>query len=163
MNPHEYRVAWRQWQQAVKPDWLSQALANTNPIAYGGGVSGEQVMCVKRTIGLYVTSLVLASMLFSCATDEAARYYGDVEYASRPPEDVDILYAAPTRPYAVLADIQAYNVSPAHMQRRAAEIGADAVIIVPAGGAYSQSEVWAGQDRYHRTYTRLLATAIRYR
>ncbi len=109
-----------------------------------------------------VAVLLFTVLLLSCASDEAARYYGDVRYPPRLPEEVEILYKTPTRSYTVLADIQAYNVSPAHMQRRAAEIGADAVIIVPSGGRYSESEVWAGQDRYQQTYSRLLATAIKY-
>lgn len=110
-----------------------------------------------------VAALLLTVLLFSCASDEAARYYGDVRYPPRPPEEVGILYKAPTRPYTVLADVQAYNVSPAHMRRRAAEIGADAVIIVRGGGRYSESEIWADQDRYQHTYSRLLATVIKYR
>ena len=118
--------------------------------------------CNKNAARTSVAALLMTILLLSCASDEAARYYGDVRYAPRSAEEVDVLYQAPTRAYIVLADIQARNVSPSYMQRRAAEIGADAVIIVRSGGSYSRSEVWADQDRYKRTYSRLLATAIKY-
>ena len=123
----------------------------------------ERNKSMKNAALTSVAALLFTVLLLSCASDEAARYYGDVRYPPRPPEEVELLYKAPTRAYTVLADIQAYNVSPAHMRRRAAEIGADAVIIVPSGGRYSESEVWADQDRYQHTYSRLLATAIKYR
>ena len=122
-----------------------------------------RVKCIKNAARTSVAALLMTILLLSCASDEAARYYGEVRYPPRSADEVDILYQAPTRAYTVLADIQARNVSPSHMQRRAAEIGADAVIIVRSGGSYSQSEVWADKDRYQRTYSRLLATAIKYK
>ena len=46
------------------------------------------------------------------------------------------------------------------MQRKAAKIGADAVIVVPLGGYRSKSDEWAEQDTEGRTYSRITATAI---
>jgi hypothetical protein len=112
---------------------------------------------------LLLALVVTGSLAFACANDEAARYYGSAKYPAKNSEDVELLFKAPARDYVVIADIQAYNVSPDHMRKRAAEIGADAVIVVLGGGAYSASEVWAGQDRYSTTYNRLLASAIKYK
>ena len=111
-------------------------------------------------VALFSASIVAAS---ACMSDEANRYYGQVTYPSRSSEQVEVLLQEPSRPFIVIADFQARNASVEHMRKRAAEIGADAVIIVPAGGRYSESEVWADSDRYGRTYTRLLGTAIKYR
>lgn len=122
----------------------------------------ERCKSIRDAARTSVAALLMTILLLSCASDEAARYYGEVRYPPRSSGEVEILYQAPTKPYTVLADIQARNVSPSYMQRRAAEIGADAVIIVRSGGSYSRSEVWADQDRYKRTYSRLLATAIKY-
>ena len=49
------------------------------------------------------------------------------------------------------------------MQRRAAEIGGDAVILVRGGGVYSRNEIWASEDRYATSYNRLLATVIKFK
>ncbi len=77
-------------------------------------------------------------------------------------EDVDILYEEPQKHYVVIADFQAYNATVKHMRKRGAEIGADAVIVVPSGGWYSTKEVWASKDRHSNSYSRLLATAIKF-
>ena len=116
--------------------------------------------------GKYFYSLVLHSaliILWGCATDEAGRYYPVEKYPARPAAEVEVLTKAPQRDYIVIADIQAYNVSPEHMQRRAGEIGGDAVILVRGGGSYSNNEVWASADRYGTSYKRLLATVIKFK
>jgi len=116
--------------------------------------------------GKYFYSLVLHSaliMLWGCSTDEAGRYYPVEKYPARPASEVEILTKAPQRDYVVIADIQAHNVSPEHMQRRAGEIGGDAVILVRGGGNYSKDEVWASVDRYGTSYSRLLATVIKFK
>jgi len=74
-----------------------------------------------------------------------------------------VLREKPQKPYIVIADLQAENASIGHMRKRAAQIGADAVIVVPVGGYYSRNEVWAGTDRYSTSYSRLLGTAIKYK
>ena len=67
------------------------------------------------------------------------------------------------QPYIVVADFQACNASIKHMRKRAAEIGADAVIVVPAGGWYSRDDIWADKDTQSRSYHRLTGTAIQYK
>ena len=99
----------------------------------------------------------------SCKTDEAARYYGEIRYPPRSPDEVQVFTGKPDREFSVIADIQAYNVSPAHMIRRAAEIGGDGVIIVRGGGKADSDQVWASEDRYSNTYNRLIATVIKFK
>ena len=106
--------------------------------------------------------LLLVTCLSSCIHDEANRYYGDGTLPPKAVDEVELLRKAPNRPYKVLADLQARLASPKHMLRRAAEIGADAVIVVPVGGYYYIAEVWADNDRHDNTYSRLLGTAIQY-
>lgn len=112
-----------------------------------------------QTIGVAV--LLLCEI--GCVSDEANRYYLKEKLPPKNVEDVAILREAPQQPYIVIADFQAEGASFRYMQKRAAEIGADAVILVPAGGNYSRGEVWAGRDRNADTYTRLLGTAIKYK
>ncbi len=97
-----------------------------------------------------------------CVSDEANRYYLKEKLPPKNVKDVQILREKPQRPYIVIADFQARGASFEYMRKRAAQIGADAVILVPVGGWYSQDEVWAGADQNSRSYTRLIGTAIRY-
>ena len=100
--------------------------------------------------------------VFSCASDQASRYYGTAKYAPKDVDDVKILFEAPSRPYVVIADFQSRGESPEDMQRKAASIGADAVIVVKLGGYRSTSEQWADHDSYASSYTRITGTAIKY-
>lgn len=84
---------------------------------------------------------------------------------------MEVLREAPQKPYTVVADFQAspgqflfftIPVTEEHMKKRAAEVGADAVIMVPAGGYYERGEIWAGRDNQAGTYSRMTATAIKY-
>jgi len=115
---------------------------------------------MKRFIAFFV---FICLFLVGCATDEANRYYLKEKLPAKNIKEVEVLWEAPSRSYVIIADFQAYNVSVRYMQKRAAEIGADAVIVTPAGGWYSQSEIWAGKDDYSRSYTRLIGTAIQYK
>jgi hypothetical protein len=99
----------------------------------------------------------------SCTIDEANRYYLNERLPRKNVNDVEVLREAPERPYIVLADLQAEYASIRHMRKRAAAIGADAVIIVLVGGLYSEGEVWAGEDRHSGTYSRIIGTAIKYK
>ena len=108
-----------------------------------------------------VVVLLLLSVI-GCVSDEAGRYYLEETLPAKQISEVAVLRTAPVRPYTVIADFQANYVSIKHMRRRAAEIGADAVIVVHAGGSYSANEIWADSDRYAYTYSRLIATAIKY-
>ena len=109
--------------------------------------------------------LVLFTCLFlaGCVTNEANRYYLKEKLPAKDIKEVEVLKAAPTRPYIVIADLQASQASFRYLQKRAAEIGADAVIVACTGGSYSTSETWAENDRYQNTCTGFIGTAIKYK
>ena len=104
-----------------------------------------------------------AVCLSGCATDVANRYYAPVKYPPKDPSQVQILRAAPSRPYEVIADFQSRGESPKFVAKKAAKIGADAVIIATLGGYYEIGTQWASQDSQSHTYTRIVGTAIRYK
>ena len=101
-------------------------------------------------------------LLFGCVvTDVANRYYASEQYPPKNKEDVLILDSKPTKPFIVIADFQSRGESASDLQEKAANIGADAVIISHVGGRYSLSEEWASQDRYANEYhDHILGTAI---
>ena len=117
------------------------------------------MICLRKFAILTVSVFVL--VVVGCMSDEANRCY--LKLPPKPVTEVQVLREAPQRPYEIVADFQANRASIKHMQKRAAEVGADAVIVVPVGGNYSRDEVWAGQDRYADSYTRMTGTAIRYK
>jgi hypothetical protein len=86
-----------------------------------------------------------------------------VKYPPRDPAEVELLWQRPTKDFVVIADFQSRGESPEAVRKKAAEIGADAVIISILGGYYSRSEEWAGTDRNATTYSRITGTAIRYK
>jgi hypothetical protein len=96
-----------------------------------------------------------------CATDVANRYYADRKYPPKPTEEVAILSAAPSRPYDVIADFQSRGDSPESLRRKAAQIGADAVIVSNVGGAVPFANEWADQPTYYSAH--IVGTAIRYK
>lgn len=98
-----------------------------------------------------------------CATDVANRYYASTSYPPKDPKQVAILRTAPSRPYEVIADFQSRGESPKSVAKKAAKIGADAVIIATLGGYYELGTQWASQDNQSHTYTRIVGTAIRYK
>jgi len=104
----------------------------------------------------------LALALCSCAEDVANRYYAAQTYAAKPAKDVELLFRAPARPFTVIADLQSRNESPQGMRKRAAKIGADAVIVTGLGGYSDLGQEWAGHDSQSNTYTRLVGSAIKY-
>lgn len=108
------------------------------------------------------TAVIAALVLVGCASDVANRYYGARKFAPRPPEQVAVLWQKPERPFVVIADFQSRGESANDLQKKAAEIGADAVIIAILGGYYSTSEQWAGDDRNSNSYSRIVGTAIKY-
>jgi len=110
-----------------------------------------------------IASLFLLFCTFGCMSDEANRFYLKERLPAKNVEDVEVLWEAPQRPYTVIADFQANKATVKHMRKRAAEVGADAVIVVPAGGWYSRKEVWADEDRHSNSFRRLIATAIKYK
>jgi len=118
-------------------------------------------MNIRRctSVGLFV----IVSLLTGCATDVANRYYGTEQYTPKDPKQVELLWQRPTREFIVIADFQSRGESPEAMRKRAAKIGADAVIVAILGGLYERSEEWAGSDRQSGTYTRITGTAIKYK
>ena len=111
------------------------------------------------TLGL----LIVTSLLVGCATDVANRYYVAEKYPPKDPKDVELLWQRPAREFIVIADFQSRGESPEAMRRRAAKIGADAVIVAILGGLYNTSEEWAGHDSQGNTYSRITGTAIKYK
>lgn len=107
--------------------------------------------------------LGLGILFVGCATDVANRYYAHTTYPPKDPEQVDLLFSAPSRKYEVIADFQSRNESPESIRKKAAKIGADGVIVALLGGYYSQSETWASSDTYSNTYSRITGTAIKYK
>lgn len=73
------------------------------------------------------------------------------------------MHEAPTKPYTVIADLQARGATVDYMRKEAARIGADAVIVGTYGGYRSYHDEWAGKDKHSDTYTRITGTAIRYK
>lgn len=117
--------------------------------------AGKVAGWVMLTLTLYLLS--------ACASDVANRYYGKTTYPPKPPNEVEILRESPARPYDVIADFQSRGETPEDIRLKAAQIGADAVIVSILGGYYARGEEWAGSDSYAHTYTRITGTAIKYR
>jgi hypothetical protein len=111
-------------------------------------------------VRVYALALLLG--LGGCATDVANRYYLKERLQPRSVEEVEILWARPAREFIVMADFQSRGESPQDIRDKAAQIGADAVIVSLLGGVYSKSEEWASDDRNRRTYSRISGTAILY-
>jgi len=105
-----------------------------------------------------------ALMLGGCASDVANRYYASETYPPQKTRDVKVLHEAPERPYEVIADFQSRGEGPGTLRRKAARIGAHAIIVTTLGGTYGDSEDWAQErNRWTKTkYTRITGTAIRY-
>jgi len=109
---------------------------------------------------------VVASLLVflsGCVADEANRYYGASRYAAVPAEQVQILTRKPSKPFTVIADFQSRGDSFKSIQRKAAKIGADAVIVTNLGGYVSVGSSWAHQDPYRDSHGHIVGTAIKYK
>ena len=111
----------------------------------------------------FLLTVSVCLMSVGCATDVANRYYASTNYPPKNPQDVQILRQPPARPYEVIADFQSRGESPKSVAKKAAKIGADAVIIATLGGYYELGTQWASQDNQADTYTRITGTAIRYK
>jgi hypothetical protein len=98
-----------------------------------------------------------------CVSDAAHRYYAVERYPPRKAAEVEVLRDLPSRPFDVIADLQARGASIEWMRKEAAKIGADAVIVGTYGGYRSRSDEWASQDEHADSYTRITGTAIKYK
>ena len=97
------------------------------------------------------------------AVDVANRYYALERFPAKKPKEVELLWERPPREFIVIADFQSRGESPEAVRKKAAKIGADAVIVSILGGWYDTTGQWAGIDKQARTYTRITGTAIRYK
>lgn len=119
-------------------------------------------MTTKFPLNNFLLGVTLV-FLCSCASDVANRYYGSQRYPAKPFREVEVLSENPNRPFELIADFQARGASPKNMRKRAAKIGADAVIIQTLGGRYDLGDQWAGEDSQSKSYSRITATAIKYK
>ena len=103
------------------------------------------------------------ALLVGCATDVANRYYVTERYAAKDVKEVELLQHRPSREFVVIADFQSRGESPEAMRKRAAEIGADAVIVTILGGLYNTGDEWASKDTQANSYSRITGTAIKYK
>jgi hypothetical protein len=101
--------------------------------------------------------------MFGCATDVANRYYGTERFAPKPVSEVEILRSKPSRDFIVIADFQSRGETPEALQLKAAQIGADAVIVTILGGMYNRGDQWASDDTMANSYSRIVGTAIKYK
>ena len=105
---------------------------------------------------------IVILLTMGCVTDIANRYYADVTYPPKEPGQVEIFYKNPQRDFTVIADFQARHTDAKYMQREAAKIGADAVIVSFLGGGHAYKDKWASENSLN-TYTRISGTAIVYK
>lgn len=134
-----------------------QQTAKLNPSIH------KPIRRLTTTLGRLALLFTAALLLCSCATDVANRYYASQKFPPKEPSQVAILRSAPNRPYEVIADFQSRGESEKSVRKKAAKIGADAVIISTLGGYYQLSTQWAGDDSQSNTYTRICGTAIIYK
>ena len=115
-------------------------------------------MRLHYVIFVHLLGIALASVN-GCASDVANRYYGSVKYPTKAPSQVLVLSNRPSQDFDVIADFQSRNESPEDLRIKAAEIGADAVIVTVLGGHYKSSDHWANQDTAGAG-NRIVGTAI---
>jgi hypothetical protein len=110
-----------------------------------------------------IAGVFLASLLLpGCSSDEANRYHGETRHPARDAKEVEVPREKPARPFTVIADFQSRGETREALRRKAAKVGADAIIVTILGGYYDLAGQWAGQDRHNHTYTRIIGTAIKY-
>ena len=114
-------------------------------------------MKLKTACALTISVLLLAS--FGCARDVANRYDGATRYPAKKPTDVLMLNSRPSQDFEVIADFQSRGETPEDLREKAAEIGADAVIVSMIGGHYDRSAQWASHGN-NGTYSHIVGTAI---
>lgn len=111
---------------------------------------------------LAILLCLFAFFYAGCARDVANRYYGSEKYPPKKPSEVLLLDSKPSGDFDVVADFQSRRETPEDLREKAAEIGADAVIVTTLGGHYNRGDEWAHQDT-SGTYSRIIGTAIKFR
>jgi hypothetical protein len=130
-----------------------------------GDVSNDEVyvkVFARFVLRRWITGACSIMLLSGCVNDVANRYYLSEKYPPKNEEQVEVLASNPTRPYVVMADFQSRGDSVDSIRRKAAKIGADAVIVSKLGGSYDMREQWAGEDRFLGRGSRIVGTAVRY-
>jgi hypothetical protein len=113
-------------------------------------------------IAKYIILAGIVAILSGCVSDEANRYYGSVRYDAVPVGKVQILTRKPSKPFTVIADFQSRGDSFKSIQKKAAKIGADAVIVTNLGGYASVGSRWAQHDPYSDSHGHIVGSAIKY-
>jgi hypothetical protein len=113
---------------------------------------------------IFTLSFLLIVGLTGCAEDVANRYYSGKKYPAKNVEEVEILTSKPEKDFIVIADFQSRGESDKSFAKRAALIGADAIIVNSVGGMYSWGEESASADRHkHDYHSHRIATVIKYK
>ncbi len=99
----------------------------------------------------------------SCATDVANRYYATESYPPKSAEEVDVYFNRPNKDFEVIAEFQSRGESTNSLRKKAAKVGADAIIIQNLGGYASLSSNWAGDDPHSNSHSRRVGIAIKYK
>jgi hypothetical protein len=93
--------------------------------------------------------------------DEGNRYYLTEKLSPKKIAQVELLYSKPKKEFIIIADLQGKRHTISSIRKRAAEIGADAVIIIKTGGTINFGDTkWAGTDTGE---THLSGVAIKYK
>lgn len=108
-------------------------------------------------IRILLIALIASS---GCARDIANRYYDQERYAPKEVNQVLVLTSKPNQAFKVIADFQSRGESAEDLRKKAAEIGADAIIVTTLGGYYNKSD-WAEKD-LSNSYSRIIGTAIKF-
>ncbi len=116
--------------------------------------------CKTRALGMLVCCAVCIGNV-NCVGDVANRYYAAERFPPKPFAEVEVLSMPPSRPHEVIADFQSRGDTPESLRRKAARIGADAVIVTRLGGDVPWDTEWA--DQKTSSGGRIVGTAIRFK
>jgi hypothetical protein len=138
---------------------LQRFFPDRRPCIYGpsGSDHCDNSKMMKRA---FIFAVVLP--IAGCVSDVANRYYASEHYPAKPVASVQLLYAAPAAPYVAIADFQSRGETPETLRQKAADIGADAVIVAGIGGSHNGGAEWAGGTS-NQDYSHIVGTAIKFK
>jgi len=84
-------------------------------------------------------------------------------FAPRDPQEVELLWDKPQEDYVVIGHFHSRGDSPKSIRKRAARIGADAVIVTPLAGESVKVDTPSRMPQLSRPYSRIVGEAIRYK